>query len=132
MSEQNLSGGEIADKASEYARNNPDQARSAIDKIEDALESATGGKFNDAIEKGGDMLEEKLGLPNNSEQAPEPTQPAEPSEPAAPSEPTEPAEPAEPSQPTQPTEPTPDDGGFGAPSEGGGDLQQPPLQDPRE
>ena len=107
---QNLSGGDIADKAGDYAQQHPDQARSVIDKVEDAIDGATGGKYSDAIDKAGDFVEDKLGLPNNQggeAQADQPSadQPA-PTDSASPEEPSEPSAPAEPSEPSAPAEPS--------------------------
>lgn len=134
MSEQqNLSGGEIVDKASDLAQQNPDAARSMIDKVEDAVDTATGGRFSEQIDKAGDLIEDKLGLPNNqggTEPAPGETsqtdQPAEtpqidptPTEqsPGAPEDTAPPAEPVDPQ-----AQPAPD----------GDVLDGPPQQDPRE
>ncbi|WP_203568052.1 antitoxin [Aestuariimicrobium ganziense] len=101
--------GEYIDKAKDYAQDNPDKTRSVIDKIEDAVDARTGGKHSGMVDKAGDWIEGRLGLPNNADEQPsQPTEPA-PTEPA-PSEPapTEPAptEPA-PTEPAQPTEPAP-------------------------
>lgn len=78
-------------KAKDYAQEHPDQARSVIDKIEDAIDARTGGKFSGVIDKAGDFLEGKLGLPNNA--GSQTSQPADPAEPTQ-SEPTQ----AEPTQ----------------------------------
>lgn len=132
MSEQkhNLSGDEIADKAGDLARSNPDAARSVIDKVEDAVDTATGGRFSDAVDKAGDMLEEKLGLPNNqggtepapTDPAPVPTEPA-PTDPGTPTEPapvpTEPTVPFPDTEPAQPGRAPASDGEFAPPREDG-------------
>ena len=114
--QRHLSSDEITDRAGELARHNPDAARSIIDKIENAVDHATGGKFSDAIDKGGDALESALALPNNDGGAsPAPADPANPS-PQPPGE-----EPATPEPPTDPAPLPPTDG-----------QAAPPRLDPRE
>ncbi|MDN5716873.1 MAG: antitoxin, partial [Janibacter sp.] len=51
-----------------------DKARSAIDKVQEAANRRTGGKFGSLIEKAGDFVEDKLGLPEDT--AAEDTTPA--------------------------------------------------------
>lgn len=58
--------GEAVDKLENLARENPDQARSAIDKVEDVINDRTGGKFSDLVERGGDFVEDRLGLPDQT------------------------------------------------------------------
>ena len=66
--------GEYVEKAKDHARDNPEQARSAIDKVEDLIDDRTGGRFSDIVDKGGDLLEEHLGLPDpGPEPGPAPT-----------------------------------------------------------
>ena len=99
MSDQKrpISGDEAFDKAKEYAQNNPEGARSAIDKVEDAISQRTGGRFDSVIEAGGEFVEKQLGLPENSSApeetpapnpapAPEDPQPQDPNGPATPGE----------------------------------------------
>lgn len=50
------------DKAKDMAGEHPDQARQGIDKVEDAVDAKTGGKFAGQVDKGGDMAEKGLGL----------------------------------------------------------------------
>ena len=94
---QKITGGELADKARDMARDNPEHARSAIDKVEDAISQRTGGRFDSVIEAGGDFVEKQLGLPENSSApeetpapnpapAPEDPQPQDPNGPATPGE----------------------------------------------
>ena len=67
---QNLSGADVGaavDKLEDLARNNPDQARSAIDKVQDVINDRTGGKFSDLVDKGGDFVEGRLGLPEQGQ-----------------------------------------------------------------
>ncbi|KRE37632.1 hypothetical protein ASG73_08215 [Janibacter sp. Soil728] len=71
---QKFNGGEYVDKARDAARDNPDKARSAIDKVQEAANRRTGGKFGSLIDKAGDFVEDKLGLPE--EKAAEDTTPA--------------------------------------------------------
>ena len=58
MSDQpsNLTGPEAIDKVKDLAKEHPDVARSTIDKVEDVVDSQTGGKFKDWVDKGGDLL----------------------------------------------------------------------------
>ena len=120
---QPISGDEAFNTAKDYARDNPDTARSAIDKVEDLLDQKTGGKFSDMIDKGGDFVEGQLGIPTES--TPPSAPPADPSAPPADpgSTPTTPTTPSSPSAPEQPSEvPVPN------PAPGTGDPQ--PQQDP--
>lgn len=71
---QKFNGGEYVDKARDAARDNPDKARSAIDKVQEVANQRTGGKFGSLIEKAGDFVEDKLGLPEDT--AAEDTTPA--------------------------------------------------------
>ena len=64
-SPQQFNGGEYVDKAREAARDHPDQARGAIDKVQEAVDKRTGGKFTSIIDKAGDFVEDKLGLPED-------------------------------------------------------------------
>lgn len=61
--------GDAYNKARDYAGKNPDKTRSTIDKVQDFVDSKTGGKHRDKIEKAGDFLEDKLGLPKNQNPA---------------------------------------------------------------
>ena len=118
MSDQpsNLTGPEAIDKVKDLAKEHPDVARSTNDKVEDVVDSQTGGKFKDWVDKGGDLLEKALGVDEASAPAPTPAPappptpsptpaPGDPTQPAPPTEPTQPAPPAEPTEPTQPTQP---------------------------
>lgn len=62
---QKFNGGEYVDKARDAARDNPDKARGAIDKAQAEINKRTGGKFGSLIEKAGDFVEDKLGLPED-------------------------------------------------------------------
>lgn len=75
-SPQQFNGGEYVDKARDAARDHPDQARGAIDKVQEAVDKRTGGKFTSIIDKAGDFVEDKLGLPG--EKKAEPTGDASP------------------------------------------------------
>ncbi|KQZ90536.1 hypothetical protein ASD62_15860 [Phycicoccus sp. Root563] len=55
------------DKAKDYIKGNPEQAGSAIEKVEGLIDQRTGGKYADKIDKGGDVLREKLGLPSDGD-----------------------------------------------------------------
>ncbi|WP_310962034.1 antitoxin [Nocardioides terrisoli] len=54
--------GGLADKAEQFAGEHPNQVREGLDKAEQALDGATGGRFGDQIQQGGDMVEERLGV----------------------------------------------------------------------
>ena len=53
------------DKAKDYIKGNPEQAGSAIDKVEKLIDQRTGGKHADKVDKGGDFVREKLGIPGD-------------------------------------------------------------------
>ena len=55
--------GSWLDKVKDYVKGNPQQADSAIDKVEDVIDKQTGGKYSDQIDKGSDALRDQLGLP---------------------------------------------------------------------
>ncbi|WP_282004705.1 antitoxin [Propioniciclava sinopodophylli] len=88
--QQNGNTGEYVAKAKDYAQQNPDQARSFIDKIEDFVDEKTGGKYSAQIDQAGDWVEGQLGLPNNTND-PLPTDPGDgPVDPEAPTDPEAP------------------------------------------
>lgn len=70
-SPQQFNGGEYVDKARDAARDHPDQARGAIDKVQEAVDKRTGGKFTSIIDKAGEFVEDKLGLPEETKGEPE-------------------------------------------------------------
>ena len=43
--------GEYVDKAKDHAQQNPDRARSVIDKIEDFVDEKTGGKYSAQVDR---------------------------------------------------------------------------------
>ncbi|HJE52486.1 MAG TPA: antitoxin [Tessaracoccus flavescens] len=57
---------QYVDKAKDYAQENPEHARSWIDKAEDFIDEKTGGKYADKVDAAGDWVEGQLGLPNNT------------------------------------------------------------------
>ena len=89
---QQFNAQDAVNQAKDYAQQNPDMARSGIDKVEDFLDAKTGGKYADAIDKAGDWVEGQLGLPNNTNN-PAPTDPEAPADPAPPAAPGEPVDP---------------------------------------
>ena len=107
---QPISGDEAFNKAKDLARDNPDAARSAIDKVEDMLDQQTGGTFKDMIDKGGDFVEQQLGVtpevpvPNPAPGTGDPQPQQDPSAPSTPS--TIPGE--GPQAPADPSFPPPD------------------------
>ena len=62
------------DKAKDFIKGNPDKTRDALEKAEDVVNERTGGKYAEQVDKGSDMVGEKLGLPPETEAgtAPEP------------------------------------------------------------
>lgn len=94
------------DAAQDYLQDNPDQARSLIDKVEDVIDERTGGQFSGMVDKAGDWAEEQLNLPE--EPPAEPTTPAEaPAEPKAETPPAEPADAPAPADAGDPSAPPP-------------------------
>ena len=90
--------GEYVDKAKDHAQQNPDRARSVIDKIEDFVDEKTGGKYSAQVDRAGDFIEGQLGLPNNTNN-PLPQDPTVPTDPEAPNDPVAPTDPATPVDP---------------------------------
>lgn len=105
------------DAAQDYLQDNPDQARSLIDKVEDVIDERTGGQFSGMVDKAGDWAVEQLNLPE--EPAAEPTTPAE-----APAEPKAETPPAEPTDAPAQAEPT----DAPAPADAGDPSAPPPLK----
>ena len=68
--------GRYLDKAKDYAKEHPDQARKAVERVEDLIDQRTGGRFKDLVDKGGDLVEGQLGVP---QQTPDPTPDPSPS-----------------------------------------------------
>ena len=65
--------GSWLDKVKDYVKGNPQQADSALDKVEDVIDKQTGGKYSEQIDQGSDALRDKLGLPDEQPApAPEP------------------------------------------------------------
>ncbi|GAB3624416.1 hypothetical protein GCM10027418_25000 [Mariniluteicoccus endophyticus] len=58
------------DKAKDLAGQHPDQARQGIDKVEDAVDAKTGGKYAARIEQAGDALKHQLGVDDQPAQTP--------------------------------------------------------------
>ncbi len=50
----------LADKAKEFAAKNPDKVDQAIDKAGDIVDSKTGGKFADKVDKAQDAAKKAL------------------------------------------------------------------------
>lgn len=115
--QQNFNTDDALNKAKDYAKENPEQARGAIDKLEQARNEKTGGPYKDVIEKGGEYLEKAFGIPSDvSNHPPEPA-PGEGNDPGTPAPTPEPA-PSEPQPPTPSQhEPRTDQPAGPAPSE---------------
>lgn len=111
-------------KAKDFVKGHPEQAKQGLDKVEDLLNERTGGKYAGQIDQGADKLEQSLGLPPD-EQASVPLAPTPAPEPGPTPAPTpapqpgptpEPGPaptpspgPAEPMPPVDPSDPTPVD-----------------------
>src|SRR6476620_1972462 len=67
-----MAGGWL-DTIKDYVKGNPEQAGSAIEKVEDLIDQRTGGKYADKVDQGGDVLRDKLGLPPQDVQHDAPT-----------------------------------------------------------
>jgi antitoxin protein of toxin-antitoxin system len=52
-----------AQKAKEFARDNPDQASRTLDQVESFVSAKAGPKYADKVGKGGAALRSSLGLP---------------------------------------------------------------------
>lgn len=126
---QQFSASDALGKAQDYAKDNGDQVSGMIDKAQEAISNVTGGTFDGAIAKGAEMLEDKLGIPDEPQAEagtqtgsapqegtqPAPTdadgqQPADTTAPEAPipgeppvQDPSDPAAPADPSVPSEPS-----------------------------
>ncbi|AKU16159.1 antitoxin [Luteipulveratus mongoliensis] len=59
---------DLINKAKQWASKNPDKARQAIDKVEDAVDSKTGGKYRAQVDKAGDAVGGQLGVPKGTDQ----------------------------------------------------------------
>ena len=90
--------GEYVDKAMDYAQQNPDQARSFIDKVEDFVDQKTGGKYSAQVDQAGDWVEGQLGRPNTTNN-PLPQDPAAPADPEMQIPPEQTPPPADPQAP---------------------------------
>lgn len=55
------------EKAKDFVKGHPEQAKQGLDKVEDLLNERTGGKYADQIDQGSDKLKESLGLPPDEE-----------------------------------------------------------------
>jgi MT0933-like antitoxin protein len=62
---------ELTQKAKDFARQHPDKVEQGLDKLGDIANQKTGGKYSGQIDKGEDMLRERLG----GEQGPPPQGP---------------------------------------------------------
>lgn len=63
---------ELTEKAKDFARQHPDKVEQGLDKLGDIADQKTGGKYSGQIDKGKEMLQRRLGGP---EQPEEPQQP---------------------------------------------------------
>lgn len=119
-----MAGG-FMDKMKDFVKGNPEQAASAIDKVEEMVDQRTGGKYTEHIDKGSDTLREQLGLP------PEATQPV-PGKPI-PGEPQPMPEPGPTPVPEPGPTPVPEPGPTPVPEPGPTPMPEPgpaPLPEP--
>ena len=63
---------DVFDKARDVANDHPDIVRGGLDRVADESDRRTGGRFKDAVDKGQDVIEDQLGLPDDNPSAPEP------------------------------------------------------------
>ena len=69
---------DLINKAKQWASQNPDKARQAIDKVEDVVDSKTGGKYRDKVDQAGDAVGGQLGIPKDGQQGQAPQQGQQP------------------------------------------------------
>lgn len=67
--------GKLVDKAKQLAGKHPDQVNKGVDKVEQAAEQKTGGKFDSQIQEGGDRAEGYLGTQGQGTQGQDPQGP---------------------------------------------------------
>ena len=60
------------DKAKDFIKGHPEQARDALEKAEDLVNERTGGKYSEQVDQGSDALGDQLGLPPEAEDVPAP------------------------------------------------------------
>ena len=53
---------ELAEKAKDLAEGHEDQAKAALEKAGDLIDEKTGDKYQDQVDKGQELIEDKLGL----------------------------------------------------------------------
>ncbi|MDV3222508.1 antitoxin, partial [Intrasporangium sp.] len=82
------------DKAKDFIKGHPEQARDALEKAEDLVNERTGGKYAEQVDRGSDALGEQLGLPpeavSEGTVTPEPEDAAAPEPGPGPEAPTDP------------------------------------------
>ena len=69
------STGGLFDKVKNFIQGNPEKAQQGLDKLGEVVNQRTGGKYADQIDKAGDKVGERLGLPAD-ETVPAPGEPA--------------------------------------------------------
>lgn len=63
---------ELTQKAKDFARQHPDKTEQGLDKLGEIADQKTGGKYSGQIDKAKEMLQRRLGGPDQPE---EPQQP---------------------------------------------------------
>lgn len=53
---------DLMDKGKQFIDEHPDQAREAVEKLEDMVDARTGQKYQGQVDKAGDFIEGKLGV----------------------------------------------------------------------
>jgi hypothetical protein len=53
----------LADKAKGLVKGHEDQVEQAVEKAGDLIDDKTGDKYKDQVDKGQEIVEDKLGLP---------------------------------------------------------------------
>lgn len=57
--------GDFINKAKSLVSGHPEQAKQAFDRVEQAINDKTGGKYADQVAKGESMLQDRLGMPHD-------------------------------------------------------------------
>lgn len=59
---------ELTQKAKGFARQHPDKVEQGLDKVGDIIDQKTGGKYSGQIDKGEEMLRQRLGGPEQTQE----------------------------------------------------------------
>jgi hypothetical protein len=61
---------ELTQKARDFARQHPDKVEEGLDKLGDLADQKTGGKYSGQIDKGEEIIKQRLGEQGPTEQGP--------------------------------------------------------------